>query len=213
MSDPAPILIFGGTFDPPHRAHVELPRQVARRLGCGRIIYVPAAINPLKQDVPPSTPAVHRLAMLRLALRDVPEAEISTIEIDRPPPSYTVDTLRELRGQLGPDAKLYLLIGADAAASFHRWRDPAGIVSLAEPVVMLRPPWTREALIEHIRREQGDAAATKWATRIIETPQLDVSATNLRAGAAHGTIAADEVDPRVLAYIREHGLYRGNALH
>lgn len=207
MSDASPILVFGGTFDPPHRAHVELPRLVARQLGCRRIIYVPAAINPLKQGGPSPTSAAHRLAMLRLALRDVPEAEISTVEIDRPPPSYTVDTLRELRRQVGPDAKLLLLIGADAAASFHRWRDPAGIESLAEPVVMLRPPWTREALIEHIRREQGDAAAMKWATRIIETPQLDVSATNLRAGAAHGTIAADEVDPRVLTYIREHGLY------
>lgn len=208
MSDPAPILIFGGTFDPPHRAHVELPRLVARRLGCERIIYVPAAVNPLKQDGPLPTSVAHRLAMLRLALAAVPEAEISTIEIDRPPPSYTVDTLRELRRRIGPVAKLYLLIGADAAASFHRWRDPAGIESLAEPVVMLRPPWTRESLIAHIRREQGDAAAAKWAARIVETPLVKINATDLRAGAAHGVIAADVVDGRVLEYIRENGLYR-----
>lgn len=209
MSNPAPILVFGGTFDPPHRAHVELPRLVARRLGCERIIYVPAAINPLKQGGPSPTPAAHRLAMLRLALHDVPEAEISTVEIDRPPPSYTVDTLRELRRQFGPDARVFLLLGADAAASFHRWRDPAGIESLAEPVVMLRPPWTRQSLIEHIRREQGDAAAAKWAARIVETPLIDVSATALRtAGAAGGSADDDDLDPRVTAYIREHGLYR-----
>ena len=81
-----PILIFGGTFDPPHLAHTALPPLVARRLDCKRILYIPAAANPLKTDAPP-TAVEHRLAMLRLALADVPDAEISTIELDRPGPS------------------------------------------------------------------------------------------------------------------------------
>lgn len=100
---PRRVLIFGGTFDPPHRAHATLPAKAAERLGCDLILFVPAAISPLKARQPVASPE-HRLAMLLLAIADVPNARISTIELDRAAtqgggPSYTIDTLRALKAE------------------------------------------------------------------------------------------------------------------
>src|SRR5687767_7658800 len=106
------VLVFGGTFDPPHLAHSRLPALAAQQLGCDEILYVPAAINPLKQDALP-TSKEHRLAMLLLAIADVPGAKISTTELERNGPSYTIDTLKELRRKHNDATSFSLLIGCD----------------------------------------------------------------------------------------------------
>jgi nicotinate-nucleotide adenylyltransferase len=207
MADrPQRILVFGGTFDPPHRAHVELPPLIARQLGCELIIYVPAAANPLKAEEP--TAAHHRLAMLQLALRDVPMAEISTIELERPGPSYTIDTLEELRRRLGPAAELRLLIGADQALDFHRWKDWDRIIELAPPAVMLRPPWNAQTLAEELRSRLGPREAEQWRGWLMEAPVIPASGTDVRERQRAGEAVRDPLDPAVAAYIREHSLYR-----
>ena len=201
------MLIFGGTFDPPHRAHVELPQAAARELGCERIIYIPAAINPLKAspDQPSPTPAHHRLAMLRLALDGVPNAEISTIELDRAGPSYTIDTLRGLHATA---SSAFLLIGADQALDFHRWKDWREILNLATPAMMLRPPWTRSTFQAALRERYDAEEASQWQTRVLSTlPIVDVSATEIRKRMAAGSTLNGLVDPRVEAYIRKNRLY------
>jgi nicotinate-nucleotide adenylyltransferase len=202
------ILIFGGTFDPPHRAHVELPAIVADQLGCDRIIFVPVAISPFKTDEQP-TSAEHRIAMLELAIRDLPHAEISTIELDRGDVSYTVDTLEALREQFGREVDLRLMIGADQALEFHRWKDSRRIEQLATPVVVLRPPWNegdfRQALVE----QYGADEAMGWIERTVEAPLIDVSATELRERLERGEDVGDDLDPAVMQYIAEHGLYGG----
>ena len=168
MADSASgILIFGGTFDPPHLAHTLLPPVAARLLGCDRIIYIPAALNPLKTDTPP-TPAAHRLAMLRLAIGDVEHAEIDTLELDRAGPSFTVDTLTIMRERFGADRRMHLLIGADAALSFERWKDWRRILQLAEPAVMPRPPWPPEALVQDFRARFDDEMAGFWIAHVID---------------------------------------------
>ena len=206
-SSPSRVLIFGGTFDPPHRAHVELPQAAARELGCERIIYIPAAINPLKAspDQPSPTPAHHRLAMLRLALDGVPNAEISTIELDRAGPSYTIDTLRGLHATA---SSAFLLIGADQALDFHRWKDWREILNLATPAMMLRPPWTRSTFQAALRERYDAEEASQWQTRALSTlPIVDVSATEIRKRMAAGSTLNGLVDPRVEAYIRKNRLY------
>ena len=100
-SSPHCILVFGGTFDPPHLAHAILPAQAARQSNCDVILYVPAAINPLKSQHPVASNQ-DRLAMLLLATADVPGARISTVELDRPGPSYMIDTLRALHAEYSP---------------------------------------------------------------------------------------------------------------
>jgi len=119
MNTSGPILLFGGTFDPPTRAHTTLAPQAAALVGASRLLYVPAAISPHKLEQTP-TEAEHRLAMLKLALMDTDDVEIRTLELDRAGPSYTIDTVETMRSEFGPDTPLRLLIGDDQAESFHR---------------------------------------------------------------------------------------------
>lgn len=199
-------LIFGGSFDPPHRAHVTLPPLVADQLGADRLLYIPAAISPLKSDSTP-TDASHRLAMLRLAVESIPRAEIITIELDRPGPSYTVDTLEELHQTARAGETFRLLIGADQAIDFHRWRDRGRVIDLAEPVVMLRPPWDRAAFRRALAGRFKLAEVNAWIRRVVEVPAIEASATEIRRRLASGESVEAYLPPAVEAYIRKHGLY------
>ena len=203
---PQRVLLYGGTFDPPHRGHVELPLYAALKLACDEIIYIPTNQSPHKQDAAP-TDAEHRLAMLEIALRDVPMARISTLELDRGGVSYFIDTVRELWGDLGLDTDLRFLIGADQALAFHDWKDWPQIIRYAYPAVMLRAPWTRQSFAQALYAAYGEKDAAEWLETLVETPQVDVRATDLRTGLATGDGLDDMIDPVVLRYIREHGLY------
>ncbi len=205
-SNSQPILIFGGTFDPPHLAHAKLPPIVAEKLDCGKIIYVPAALNPLKSDEPP-TSASHRLAMLRLVVDEIPHAEIDTLELDREGSSYTVDTLITMRRRHGEYASLFLLIGADHVLTFTQWKDWQRILKLAEPVVMPRPPWPREKLIEEIHQRNDTAMAEYWIAHLADVPYLNVSATDVRHKITTNQDLTGTLDRRVIDYIHRHGLY------
>ena len=200
------LLIFGGTFDPPHLAHTRLPPLVAKRLGADRIIYVPAAANPLKPNRP--TPARHRLAMLRLAIASVPDAEIDSIELDRAGPSYTVETLEALRERYGDDVELRLLIGADQVPDFDRWREPQRILELATPAVLLRPPGDARAFRERLAGFPPHLA-DRWVRWTVPVPPMDVTATEIRRRLSAREDVSDLLDPVVADYIREHGLYGG----
>jgi nicotinate-nucleotide adenylyltransferase len=208
-SAPESVLIFGGTFDPPHRGHVELPQHVARALGCQQILFLPAFANPLKPETP--APAAHRLEMLRLALRDCSNCSISKIEIERGGPSFTVETLERLRNEFLPAAHIRLLLGADAALEFHRWKEPKQILELATPAVVLRPPFSRERFAESLRAHWSEEGVQRWLGWIVDAPTMDISAKSLRDDIARGKIDQSKIDPRVLDYIREQRLYSGAA--
>ncbi len=205
MADCKLAILFGGSFDPPHVAHVQLPELARQAIGADVVIYVPAAISPLKRDRTLTEPR-HRLAMLSLALRDAPHTAIITDEIDRADgePSYTIDTITTLRSRY-PQMQLRLLIGADQLAQFDRWRDPQRIVELAEPLVMVRPPATHESVLDLL--PAGYDRAT-WRNRLIDLPLMDVSATEVRRRLAAGEPVDDLIAPAVAQYIDEHGLYR-----
>lgn len=209
---PRCILIFGGTFDPPHAAHATLPPLAARLLSCDEILYVPAKINPLKvgRDAPPAPPN-HRVAMLLLTIADIPNARISTIELDREGPSYTIDTLRSLRAQYGEEngPEFRLLLGADQALEFHRWKDWQEILKLATPAVMLRPPWTRETFQEQLRARYCEDEANRWMSWTLPLPMMDLSATDIRRRLSRGEYESlrDALAPAVLEYIRANKLY------
>ncbi len=191
-------LIFGGSFDPPHLAHVALPKRVAEAIHADAVLYIPAGRAPHKLDRAQTAPA-HRLAMLRLALADEPDAVILTEELDRAVdgrPSYTIDTLEALRPRLAPDATMRLLIGTDQVKIFETWKDWQRIIELAEPVVMVRPPQTPRDLPE------------AWRDRVVEAPVVEVSSTQLRQRLAAGEPTRDLLHPAVADYIAEHGLYR-----
>lgn len=209
------VVLYGGTFDPPHAAHVELPRLARDRvIPDGWLLYVPAARSPLKPSVPAAGDA-DRVAMLRLALEGVPRAAVWTDEIDRAAtgePSYTVLTLERLRSLVGP-LLVRLLIGADQAADLHRWREPRRIIELAEPVVMLRADAdSADALLDRMRASGfwSEEELEHWRTRVLPLPRIDISATRVREMASRGDLAGVEraVGTRVAAYIAQRGLYQ-----
>jgi len=198
------LVIFGGSFDPPHVAHVTLPKQVMHELGADLVAYVPAANPPLKaRDV---TAASHRLAMLRLALAGHDHAVVFTEEIDRAEagqPSFTVDTLEQLHRRLG-SVRMRLLIGCDQVLQFEQWKQRRRICELAEPVVMIRPPWTERKLLDAL----GSARArAEWADRLTAVVEIDVSSTEIRRRIAGGLPVSHLVAPDVERYIQAHGLY------
>jgi len=214
-------LIFGGTFDPPHLAHTTLATLAAAQLECDEILFIPAAINPLKADHPPASNE-HRLAMLRLAIADVPNANISTIELERPGPSYTVETLWALgdglprrwpklnAGSRPPPTitEQRLLIGCDQALNFHQWKDWQVVMMLATPIVMIRPPWTKESFTAELHSRFKPPEAERWLQRTLDLPLMDISSTEIRRRIKAGEPASGMLHPAVEAYISAHGLYR-----
>lgn len=209
------ILIFGGSFDPPHIGHVQLPELARQKLQADLVLYIPAAVSPFKTENPP-TAAQHRINMLELALADQPHAAIDLTEIERADinpgrPSYTVDTLRELRkqaDQVNPQLSFRLLIGTDQMRSFDQWREHKRIEKLAEPVVMVRPDMPDQKLFEGMSQEE----IYHWRLRIIDLPLIDISSSQLRQRVALGQPIDDLVSEPVAEYIRRHALYTSDAM-
>lgn len=207
-------LLFGGAFDPPHRAHVELPEQARRLAGIDWLIYIPAAQTPLKSGGP-YAPGDDRLAMLRVAVDGSPRASVSDVELARGGRSYTADTLRELKSALPADITLRLLIGADQAAQFQRWREPETILELAEPLVMLRPPVENvEEVIDRLRAHWTGEQVQAWRRRVVELPLIETSSTEirrtLREEGPDDPSLRGVVPAPVLEHIRSRGLYRAS---
>jgi len=205
LSELDQILVFGGSFDPPHMAHVALPLMAADKIGADAVAFVPNRVSPFKQSGSKAD-GRHRLAMLRLAVAAHPKAVVLTDELERDPfePSYTVQTLRHLRARLPDRLRLRLLIGADQLRRFEYWKEPEEIVSLAEPLVMLRPPDTRHSLSGSI---ESLAALGPWEDRLIDLPRMDLSSTALRHQLAQGRGTHGLLHPAVEAYARRHHLY------
>lgn len=201
------LILFGGSFDPPHVGHVALPVAARASVGSKWLAYIPAARAPHKLDKVQTDPT-HRLAMLRLAVDGVPDAVVLTDELDRANdgvPSYTVDTLERLCEKLPNDVAMRLLIGADQVRIFDQWREPDRIIELAEPLVMVRPPDTRASLLASL---PDDKTRETWEGRLVDVPAMDISSTDIRERVARGESITGMVHPEVEKYIAEHGLYR-----
>ncbi len=207
LADCRNLIIFGGTFDPPHVAHLVLPRLARQAIGADAVAYVPAARSPHKLALEP-TPAHHRLAMLRLTLAHEPHALILTDELDNATRgravSYTVVTLEALRLRLHPQATMRLLLGSDQMLVFNQWHKSQRIIELAPPLVMMRPSSTSNA--------PATPAAPfddgPWRNHMLTLPQMEISSTDLRRRLSQGETGSGWLVPTVADYIRRHRLYR-----
>ena len=205
----APVLLFGGTFDPPHLAHVRL--AIAARDAVfpdeGWLVFVPAARNPHKPNAPAATDT-QRVEMLQLATETLDRVGIWTDEIDRAfdnKPSFWADTIERAQ-RVAPDAPLRFLIGADQAIAFNRWHAHAELLCAAEPVVLLRAPCpTRESFRATLLTSGLDPAA--WMPRVVDLGAVPATSTDARAELNRGGTPTDLLDPLVLGYIQLHGLY------
>lgn len=197
------IGVLGGTFDPPHIGHLWLATLAADSLGLGRVLLMPAARPPHKGGRPVSN-AADRVLMTRLAIAGDPLLDLSLIEMERPGPSYTVDSLTELRASLGGDAGLVLIMAADSLAEIDTWREPDRLLELAEWAVGPRPGIAlpdRGAL-----RERFGANASR--IHLLEGPALDISSSEVRRRVAAGRSIRYLVPAAVAELIADRGLYR-----
>lgn len=196
--------VLGGSFDPVHMAHLLMAETVREALSLDLVLFVPTGVQPLKQGRP-VTPAEHRVKMLELAIQDNPCFGISRVDVDREGPSYTVDTVRQLREEWGGEAlQMWFILGADSLASFPRWRHPVGILSQSRLAVVRRPGASVDmAVLE--QRLPGIAAYVDW----VDAPLVEISATDIRQRVAAGHSIRYRVPNPVREYIEAHDLYGG----
>ena len=199
------IGIYGGTFDPFHRGHLETALAARDTMQWDRILFVPAFVQPFKQDRTFASP-YHRFAMIAAATVDRDFMLVSPIELERGHVSYTVETLEELRAQ-HPGDTLDWVIGDDNLEKLHEWKSPERIFELANFAVLVRsgrevPPYLAS------RVSEPDQRPTHGAISFAGNPVVTVSSTNVRQRVQDGQPIDELVPPPVSRYIQHYGLYR-----
>lgn len=206
--------ILGGTFDPVHYGHLRLAQEVADGFGLARIRFIPCGNPPHREQ--PVAPAQHRVEMTRLALAGNPVFDLDEREIRRAGPSYSVDTLTELRAELGEKTPLCLIVGTDAFLGLATWHEWRRLFGLAHVVVAHRAgEFDEGAMPEALhkeyaaRRQDGIACADAPAGAIatFAMTALDISASRIRRDIARGTNTRYLLPDAVLDYIQRHKLY------
>ncbi len=197
---PLRLGILGGTFDPVHFGHLAAAEEARVALQLDRVLFVPAAHQPLKARR--LTPGEHRLEMLRRAVADHPHFSVSDLELVRGGISYTVDTLRTLRERY-PAADLFFILGADALLQLPRWKEASALPDLCRWIVIMRPGYPLDVL-PVLRALPG----LQGRTTFLPGPKLDISAEELRARIAQGRPIRYQTPEPVVRYIEAWGLYR-----
>ncbi len=196
------IGILGGTFDPPHNGHLHIASAARQALDLAQVVFIPAKQPPHKMQDPVS-PLRQRLDMLERALWGHPEFVISLIETKRQGPSYSVDTLRELRAELGDSTRIYFIMGMDSLENLPTWHNPQEIVQLCHLVVLERPDY--EVNLDALEQK---VPGVKASVIMIPAPEIGVSSTDIRERVRRGESIAGLVPVAVAEYIYESGLYR-----
>ena len=198
------IGILGGTFNPVHNGHLKMARAARDKFSLDRVLFIPDYLPPHKPGDGVAS-GRHRLAMLRRALRGHPEYRISEIELKRKGKSYTVETLRELRAQLGSRPEFFLIMGADNLLDISTWREIAALVRLCRIIAVTRPGFK-------LSRLRGENRA--WARRLRREGRLNyinlllpVSSREIREKVRRGDKWTAMVPPEVAPYIEDKHLY------
>ncbi len=197
--------IFGGTFDPIHLGHLILAEHCREACRLDRVLFIPAGQPPHKTERQ-ITPARQRLEMVELAIAGHAAFGVSEIELNRPGPSYSAETLADLAKQYS-EAELFFLMGSDSLADLRLWYQPARIAELATLVVATRPGCEQPA-VDTIRKVIGDAATERLLQHVVEIPLVQISSSMIRSRTAAGRSIRFMVPRAVECYIETNGLYR-----
>ncbi|MBZ5628510.1 MAG: nicotinate (nicotinamide) nucleotide adenylyltransferase [Acidobacteriia bacterium] len=226
------VALFGGTFDPVHRGHLAVARAAQAACQLGRVYFVPADIQPLKQRQP-VTPFYHRYAMLALATRGEQTFIPSLLEAPgndvRRAPSFTIDTVRRFRATLPKSDRLFFLLGIDSFLAIAKWREPEALLREVEFIVASRPGFSltdiaralpaslrpRDAVSKAVQHQPatGDLALGGVTLHILADLEEKVSATEIRSWASSGRGVSSFLDEAVAAYIAKMHLYKSSAPH
>jgi len=195
------IGVLGGTFDPIHCGHLVIAEDARACLHLEKVLFVPAHQPPHKPTGSYSA-LEHRVHMTELAVADNPHFVLSLIEAERPGPSYSVDTVRQLRDESGPGVDLYFVIGMDSLANILRWCRPAELIKLCRIVVAERAGYQ----VDLETLEEG-LPGLRENLVLIDTPELFISSTDLQQRVRRGLPIRYQVPSEVERYIYEHKLY------
>ncbi len=191
------ICIFGGTFDPPHIGHLLIAQTICEAENFDKIIFIPANISPHKRNVN-ATPVELRHQMLESAVASNPRFEISDIEINRGGISYSIDTIRQIKSDMGLKSKdTYFLIGSDTLRIFHTWKDPQEILNECQVIVALRPGFKPSAIENWILSK----------VRFANIPRIEISSTTIRNRWRENKTIRYMVTQPVWEYINKKKLY------
>ncbi|NDY90216.1 nicotinate (nicotinamide) nucleotide adenylyltransferase [Ideonella livida] len=193
--------LFGGSFNPPHQAHLALARLARDHLGLDRLLWLPAGA-PWQKPAGQLAPGEHRAAMVQALIRDEPGFELDTRELRRQGPSYTLDTVLTLAAER-PGAELWLIIGQDQLARLHTWHRAAELVDRVHLAVAAREGQSPQA--------DPLLPIPRFPVVALPLPRTDLSATQIREELAEGRSVIDLVGPAVAHYLDQHGLYRRRA--
>ena len=199
------IGLLGGTFDPVHNGHLHVAQAAEQRHGLDRMVFVPARLSPLKMNSR-VTPAETRLRMAAAAVASRPGWEVSRVEIDRPAPSYTIDTVEAFRRD-DPGAEVYFILGADALSELSSWYRARELVRVARFVAVARPGWSLSG-IDALAEALGAEAADGMKRDAVRVEGVAVSASEIRRRVREGRPITGLVPEAVEKLIRDEGLYR-----
>ena len=197
--------VLGGTFDPIHMGHLVMAEQCHEQIPLDQVWFMVSAAPPHKRDREIS-PFDKRVEMAQLAIAGNRAFQVNEMEKNRPGPSYTADTLRELHRQF-PQTEFCWIVGSDCLPDLPHWHEPLTVISLAKVVVVARPGWPVWSA-EQMRAELNLARETPLQMQVVSVPLLDISSRDLRHRVAEGRSIRYFVPPAVLAYIQDKKLYR-----
>ena len=205
MRTGARLGIMGGTFDPIHFGHLVTAEEALVQFNLDRVLFMPAGQPALKASAT-VTPREDRYLMTVLATASNPDFDVSRMEIDRPGPTYTVDTLLALRDEFGPSTELFFITGADAVWDILSWKDAGIVAETATFIAATRPGYDL-----HAARLAHEAAATRFRIEYVEVPALAISSTDLRIRVAQRRPISYLAPESVVSYVDKRGLYRGGS--
>lgn len=202
------IILFGGTFDPIHIGHTEVALCAAKQINASKIIIIPARRSPLKTKQPVAADT-DRIAMIQLAINGLEGFDISNAELNRGEPSYTFDTIQELREQHGESCEFYWLIGADMLPGLPLWHRINELLDECNICVMNRGGYEKPDF-NSLRGKLNYENIKNLQNNTINTPLIDISSTEIRKRLANNEDVCKLLHPAVLDYIRKHKLYIPN---
>ena len=196
------IGVLGGTFDPIHMGHLIVAEEIRGQLDLAEVLFVPAGEPWLKTNNSISS-AEHRVQMVRLAIADEPAFKLSTIEIERAGPSYTIDTIAQFNSQMGAGDKLFFILGWDNLMQLPQWREPSRLVQMCSLVAVPRVGYPSPDL----NTLEAAISGLSQGVILLHTPQIEISSSEIRSRVARGLSIHHLVPEPVEKYIREHNLY------
>lgn len=203
----ARIGLMGGTFDPIHYAHLAIAEEVYTALSLTKMVFLPAGQPPHKAGQPHSE-SFHRLAMVERAIASNPHFTLSRVEIDRPGPSYLVDTLGILHEQWGPQTDLFFVVGWDSIEHIHTWYKASAILAQLAGLVAVQRPGYQENVGYNNTVLEARLPGILQRLVVVAAPQLAISSTDLRQRVATKRPITYQTPEAVEHYIYEHGLYQ-----